>query len=205
MTKIKAIVFDFAGVVTTHGIENAIKHFWKIVPLWKLPVLLIFALFYLPKIEKGEITEVVAWRKSHWFLGKKTNIFELRDKILEHFILNQELIKEIKKLKPRYKIAMLTNNIEEWMDHFENEFHLSKIFDPMLNSAEVGLRKPNPKIFKLLLGQLNLKPAECLFVDDHRRNLWSAQSLGFKTLLFRNNRQFLNNLKKMLDNNKVSS
>lgn len=195
---IKAIIFDFAGVTATHGVESAIKRFWKIVPLWKLPVLLIFALFYLPKIEKGEITEVVAWRKSHWFLGKGNNIFELRDKILERFILNQELIREIKKLKPQYKIAMLTNNIEEWMDHFENKFHLSKIFEPVLNSAEVGLRKPNPKIFKLLLRQLGMKPAECLFVDDHKRNLWSAKSLGFKTIHFRNNRQFLTELKKHL-------
>lgn len=195
---IKAIIFDFAGVVATEGVESAIKRFWKIVPLWKLPVLLLFALFYLPKIEKGEITEVVAWRKSHWFLGKKTNIFELRDKILAHFILNQELIKEIKKLKPQYKIAMLTNNIEEWMDHFENEFFLSKIFNPILNSAEVGLRKPNPKIFQLLLRQLNQKPAECLFVDDHKRNLWFAKSLGFKTIHFKNNRQFLTELQKHL-------
>lgn len=198
MTKIKALVFDFGGVVVSNGVEEALKRFWEFIPVWKLPFFLIYAFIYLPKIEKGVLTEYRAWQKLKPFFNHKKELTGLRQNILNRFEMNEPLLSEIKKLKNHYQVALLTNNLMEWMDIFEERFKLNLYFFPIVNSAEVKLRKPNPAIFRLLLKKMGFKPEECIFVDDHRRNVWTARALGFKAILFKNNQQFFPLLKKTL-------
>lgn len=63
-------------------------------------------------------------------------------------------------------------------------FDLRGLFDVVVISDEVGLRKPEPEIYQLTAGKLGLRPADCVFVDDTARNLVTAQRLGMATVLF---------------------
>lgn len=62
-------------------------------------------------------------------------------------------------------------------------------FDSVILSDEVGLSKPDPEIYQLLLNKLGLEPEECIFVDDKPRNLIPASSLGMITILAPDNQE----------------
>jgi HAD superfamily hydrolase (TIGR01509 family) len=64
-------------------------------------------------------------------------------------------------------------------------------------SFEVGSRKPEKKIFRVLLSKYHLKPAECVFIDDRDFNLVPAKEIGLKTILFKNPKQLEKDLRKI--------
>ena len=65
-----------------------------------------------------------------------------------------------------------------------DEYELDQLFDAVVISDQVGLRKPSPRIYELTVAKLGLEPAACLFVDDTEYNLPAARELGMGTLLF---------------------
>lgn len=102
---------------------------------------------------------------------------------------NNELYKIAKKLKKKgYKIAILS---DQW--HLSKNSLIpekdKKIFDEVIISCEVGLRKPNPEIYKLLLKKLGVKTKEAIFIDNQPWNIIPAHKLGLKTILFIDNKK----------------
>ena len=123
----------------------------------------------------------------------KINKSKLRKWIIKAYknnvFLNKELLRKAKELKKRgYKIAILS---DQW--HFSRialmPKSLTKHFSPVVVSCEVGMRKPNPKIYGLILEKLNTMPEECLFIDNQEWNIKPARKLGMKAILFKNNKQ----------------
>jgi epoxide hydrolase-like predicted phosphatase len=72
------------------------------------------------------------------------------------------------------RTALLSNS---WGDQYLRD-GWSDLFDAVVISGEVGMRKPEPAIFAHTLDLLGLEPAECVFVDDHERNIRAAAALG---------------------------
>src|SRR3989344_6295562 len=99
--------------------------------------------------------------------------------------LNDNLIKIVKKLKEKYKIALLTNNNKEYCEEYLFKPKLDKLFDIIVISYLVGYRKPNSKIYQILIKKLELKPEEILFVDDDPTKLSFAEAQGIKTLVYK--------------------
>src|SRR5262249_53572306 len=65
-----------------------------------------------------------------------------------------------------------------WIEHFPIEW-----FDEIVDSSEVGLRKPDPAIYRLTAQRLDTTPEACLFLDDHPVNVAAAESVGMTGLL----------------------
>ncbi len=112
------------------------------------------------------------------------------------FKKNKELYKIAYDLKKQgYKIGILS---DQW--YLSKKALLSKKnikkFNPIIVSCDVGIRKPNPKIYKLLIRKCKCKPCEILFVDNRDWNTIPAEKLGIKTILFKDNKQFIKDLKK---------
>ena len=59
------------------------------------------------------------------------------------------------------------------------------LFDDVVVSAEVGLAKPDPEVFRLAARRLGLPPAECVFVDDWDVNVGAAREVGMAAILYR--------------------
>ena len=79
--------------------------------------------------------------------------------------------------------ALVTNNAAEFRDHWRNSIPLDALFHHVIDSSEVGLRKPDPKIFELALERLGAA-AECtIFLDDFQGNLDAAAQLGIRGIL----------------------
>jgi putative hydrolase of the HAD superfamily len=82
-----------------------------------------------------------------------------------------------------HRTALLTNNAREWGVTWRALIPLDELFHVVLDSSEVGLRKPDPAIYRLACRHLGLEPAECLFVDDLECNVEAARELGMEALL----------------------
>jgi len=114
-----------------------------------------------------------------------------------HFKENKQLFKQAFKLKKQgYKIAILSDQWHLSKKALMPERYIKK-FDEVVISCDVKMRKPNPKIYKLMLRKLNLPAKKCIFIDNQKWNLTPAKKLGMKTILFENNNTTLKKLQKI--------
>jgi putative hydrolase of the HAD superfamily len=95
------------------------------------------------------------------------------------------------------KTAVLSNTIESHAEVIKNHGGY-KNFDVVMLSNRVKLRKPEPKIYLLVVRRLKVKPRECIFVDDRKEFLKPARRLGIRTVLARNPRQVIHDIRKIL-------
>lgn len=117
--------------------------------------------------------------------------------IFKHEYDNEFLYKGVKtllsKLKKDYKLVLLSNSTYTIKSHF-NELNISKYFDEIIFSFEIGYIKPNEKAFKYVIDLMNVNYNECLLVDDNINNINQAKKLGMKVYHFDN----VENLNKFL-------
>jgi putative hydrolase of the HAD superfamily len=102
------------------------------------------------------------------------------------------MIEVMRGLRARgYRMALLTNNIREWEPLWRRMLPVEEIFEVIVDSAFVGVRKPEPGIYELTLERIGggIGPPECLFVDDVEQNIAAARELGMATVHFRTNDQ----------------
>ena len=94
------------------------------------------------------------------------------------------IINELKRAD--YKVYVLSNFARETYQTFivDNEFF--KNFDGMMFSYQVGYTKPNAIFYTLFLEKYNLNPAECVFIDDVADNVYAAQQLDIKGIVYKN-------------------
>jgi epoxide hydrolase-like predicted phosphatase len=116
----------------------------------------------------------------------------------KNFKFNKQLFKQALKLKKLgYKIAILS---DQW--HLSKKAlinpKITKVFNPVLISCDIGIRKPNSQIYRLILKKLNLSARNCLFIDNQKWNITPARKIGFQTILFKNNKQLFKQLSKKI-------
>lgn len=114
----------------------------------------------------------------------------------KNFKQNKQLFKKAFELKKKgYKIAVLS---DQWYLSKEALMppKLYKKFDEVVVSCDVGVRKPNPKIYKLILKKLKLSTKKVLFIDNQEWNIKPAKKIGEKTILYKNNKQLFKELGK---------
>jgi epoxide hydrolase-like predicted phosphatase len=83
-----------------------------------------------------------------------------------------------------YRTAILTNNVREWGRYWKESIPL-ELFDVVVDSCDVGLRKPDPAIFRLTCERLGVAPEAAVFLDDTRRHVESARQIGLQAILVR--------------------
>jgi len=79
------------------------------------------------------------------------------------------------------KTGILTNNVREW-SAWREKIPMDA-FDAVIDSCQVGIRKPEPDIYLLICKKLSLTPSSCLFLDDHPANVEAAVAVGLDALL----------------------
>jgi epoxide hydrolase-like predicted phosphatase len=88
-------------------------------------------------------------------------------------------------LRPRYRCAVLSNADRSLRARLESELAMHHLFDDIVVSAEVGMAKPQPEIFRLAADRLGLAPKACVFVDDWDQNVEAARAVGMQAVLHR--------------------
>jgi FMN phosphatase YigB (HAD superfamily) len=127
---------------------------------------------------------------------------ELEDEYLLRHTLSIGLLEFLKEIK-RYghEVWCLSNDLTEWSKKLRHRFGLEKYIAGFVISGDIGIRKPDSAIFRVLLAQSNMDPHNAIFVDDNRKNLDSAAAIGFDTILFKpTNQDLLNSRHKIAAN-----
>jgi epoxide hydrolase-like predicted phosphatase len=108
------------------------------------------------------------------------------------------MIEYMRELRDRgLRMALLTNNVREWEPHWRAKLpDIDEIFELVVDSAFVGMRKPDPAIYELTLERLGgVDPQACLFIDDIDLNCEAAAALGMQAVHFRSNEQAIPEIK----------
>jgi len=98
--------------------------------------------------------------------------------------MRDEMVERTRRLRADgYRTAMITNNVVEFRDYWRSMLPLDELFDLVVDSSEIGIRKPDPRIFDLALDQLGVRPQASIFLDDHPGNVVAAQQVGMQAIL----------------------
>lgn len=113
---------------------------------------------------------------------------------------NQTLLDFAQRLRPTYKIGLLSNIGADMMDGFFTPTERMQLFDDVILSGQVRLAKPDPAIFQLACDRLGVAPVEAVMIDDVGGNCDAARSIGMQAVRFENTVQTIAYLSKMLAN-----
>lgn len=112
--------------------------------------------------------------------------------------VDEELVSFIRSLRPTYLTGMISNAWLETRHWLENQWRIADSFDHIVISAEVGVAKPDPRIFHLALDGLEVTPLESVFIDDFEENIKAARKVGMHAILFRDPEQTIKELRQLL-------
>lgn len=108
------------------------------------------------------------------------------------------MIEEINALRPQYKTALLSNAWDNLREALTKKWEIDYAFDELFISAEMGVAKPDPEIYKKGLEKLALPPQAAVFVDDFIENIEAARELGMHGIHFQEKAQAMRELRALL-------
>lgn len=102
---------------------------------------------------------------------------------IESQIIPKEHINIVRNLKKRYNVGILSNNVQEWVEQVLKNYKIENLFDAVIISSRIGVRKPNTLIYYAALKKFSVKPEETIFIaDEVAEDLVAATGLGMKTI-----------------------
>jgi epoxide hydrolase-like predicted phosphatase len=118
---------------------------------------------------------------------------------IEQNPVNTELFDYIRdKLKPDYKLGILSNAGGNWLNDMFTDEQVA-LFDATTLSYEIGLTKPDPRVYQIAAQRLDVQPEECIFIDDQERYCAAAKELGMSAIIFTSTEQLIADLEAMLN------
>jgi putative hydrolase of the HAD superfamily len=206
----RAVVCDFGGVLTTPLIESFLHYqeqsgipFDQVVAAMgrltertgKNP---------LHELEKGAITEDEFLTSIEQEMGGGVSLRELHQVYFDHLQPNEPMIDFVRSLRVErgMRSALLTNNVREWEHKWRSMLpEIDEIFEVIVDSAFVGMRKPDPRIYTLTVERLGdgVRPEDCVFIDDIEVNCQAARELGMKAVQFHSAEQTIAEVEALLD------
>jgi FMN phosphatase YigB (HAD superfamily) len=129
--------------------------------------------------------EQVFWEE----IVKKFNLSEIEiqsliKRIANHFEKNLPIWEFLEKVKGKYKFGMINNGTKTIFEILSNKYDFAKYFDVLVNSIIFGVKKPDPRIYLHACDLLQVKPEDCIFVDDDLVNVLGAEKVGMKGILY---------------------
>lgn len=115
--------------------------------------------------------------------------------------LNVELADYFHSLRPKYQTVIISNSFVGAREKEAELYQFDTLCDFIIYSHEVGLCKPDPRIFTLTCERLGLKPSEVIFVDDHKEVFTSAVDMGMHCIEFRDNAQVITEIERCIREN----
>jgi putative hydrolase of the HAD superfamily len=209
MGSIHAVISDFGGVLTS-PLEGPMRDVFESagVSLAELGQSLVALTEQrdanpLFEMESGRISEAdflellsadMAART-----GRAVSLAGFGDRFFSALTVNTPFVDYLREVRGRgYALAMCTNNVREWAVHWRAMVPIDELFDVVIDSSAVGMRKPEPRIYELTLDALGLPAGETVFVDDLQVNCDAASRLGLQVVWFRDAEQAIADVESIL-------
>jgi putative hydrolase of the HAD superfamily len=184
----RAIIFDFGGVFTKTRSRDVVLH--RCEHQLGLARGALLGLLFVGEnwwsVSTGKTSADGYWQRICDALGGQVPpaLEPFKHNPFAYEELNATMVSLVRRLHRRFKIGLLSN-ATPYLEVLIEQNGLKDLFDVIVNSARVGLRKPGHEIYRLTVAKLKLEPQQCLFVDDKERNTEVAQALGMKAVVFR--------------------
>ena len=184
---IKVVIFDMGGVLL-RTFDSAPRE--ALAQRYGVTLRQLFDIIFISEssqqAERGEKSDADHWT---WALNQLRVAPEDRADFIRQWWagdrMDYDLLEFINNLRPDVRTGLLSN---AWLGTRANITKhwgsLDPYFDVVIFSAETGMRKPAPELFRWLLEKLGANPEEAIFVDDYGENIKAAQALGLRTVKF---------------------
>jgi putative hydrolase of the HAD superfamily len=172
---IKAVIFDFFGVLTidhTRRLSASVESKDLRTELQELT----------RQTDLGVITRDEHMEGVSRLLGM--SVAEIRNTYYGHPDLDRAVVRLVESSRTTHKTALLSNASSTSLDPYLSPQQMERLFDVVVVSAEVGMIKPDPRIFQLTADRLGMLPGECFFIDDIERNVTAARECGMRSTVF---------------------
>lgn len=196
----KAIVSDFGGVLTTplsELLEQFVEHTGITEEQFRDAMIRIVqedGSHPLLPLERGEITERAFLDRMEAALsavaGRTVRIPPFGEGVGTAMRANQEMFDYYRDLRAEgVRMALCTNNVREWEPHWRPMLPIDEVFEVVVDSAFVGTRKPESRIYAITVERLGVAAEDCVFVDDLEINVDGARKAGMHGVVFRDTAQ----------------
>ena len=196
---IKAVIFDFGGVIAEEGFREGLMSIAKKKNLdeqsfFRTAEEIIYKTGYVI----GKAKEKVFWETLSKETGVKEDYRHLRLEILRRFILRTEMLLLAEKLRNQGLVAALLTDQTNWLDEINGKKPFYNRFDYIINSYVLGKSKRDPSVFRDAARIIGIMPHLTLFVDDNVQNIKRASEAGMRTIHFTGIEDFKTQLEKEL-------
>lgn len=193
-TKIRAIILDYGGVISKpqnlDNVDNMIQFLNQDYNE--------FIKIYLSNrgsYDSGQLSGKEYWQRilqqfGLEFFGSKI------DKLIHEDVeswtkINDSMIKFVEEVRSNVrKVAMISNMTRDTLVYMKLYFQWLDFFDELIFSCDLGINKPDSRIYDACLRKIEISPKECLFVDDSMQNVEGAMAVGMNAIHFESYEQF---------------
>ena len=199
MSNIKAILFDYGGVLADEGFRNGLKALAREqgLDVSQMPQQGMRAV-YDSGFVLGRGTAADFWALLRQRTGLQGENETLTQRILEGFEIRPWMLELVTSLKARGYVTGILSDQTDWLDRLDQRDPFYSRFDHIFNSFYLGKGKQDPTLFLDVATKLSLEPVEILLIDDDSGNIQRARSSGYQGLHYINQQQFLTELEKVL-------
>jgi putative hydrolase of the HAD superfamily len=197
---IKAVIWDMGGVILQMDDETARQ---ALSQHYSIPLEEIYwAIFDSPSAKQAGVGQIAIqehWRNvaSHLSIPLE-EMAEFQRQFWSADTVDIQLVDYIRALRQAYKTGMLSNAWDDLRPVIENQWCISDAFEDIIISAEVGLAKPDQRIYQLAIERLGVLPDEAVFFDDVLENVQAARQVGLHAAQFENREQAIQELEQIL-------
>jgi putative hydrolase of the HAD superfamily len=197
---IKAVFFDLGGVIVRTDYQAPRQHLAERLGMEYED--LVKLVFESPTSARASVGEISA--EKHWAEVTKrarrpaAETESIRAEFFAGDIVDREILEFLRSLRPRYYVGLISNAWPDLRDYIiEQKF--DDAFDHMVISGEVGVMKPEARIYQIALEQAGVSPSEAVFVDDFAENIEGCWVVGMHGIQFRDPHKTMIELRILLD------
>jgi len=197
---IKAIIFDIGGVLI-RTIDRAPRQALaeQLGMTSRALEELVFGGESGRRAQLGEIDEPEQWafacRQVGWPLER---VDEFRGQFFGGDRFDAELLNYIRQLRQDYQTGIISNAMNGTRALIDGPWEMGALFDVIVLSGEVGVMKPDARIYQIALEQLGVQAEQAVFIDDFQHNIDGAQAVGMHGVHFRSPEQLMTELDVLL-------
>ena len=192
---IKAIFFDWGGVLIEHPTNNILNYCAVFLGISKERLIKVYQKYHI-RLQTGEADEKDLWEDILRSEGKTINLKESlwREAFSTAYSPRENMFKLVKRLRNNgYKIGLISNTessaAELFLEKHKNEF------DSTVFSCDLGIIKPYARIYYKALESLDVLAEKSVFIDDLEENIKGAENIGMKGILYKSYEQVRDELR----------
>lgn len=197
--KIKAVFFDFGGVIQRTEYQSPRQRLAERFGMEYADIDNI--VFNSPTAKQATVGELSV--EKHWeavakrLKVSKEEIAEVEREFFAGDVADHSILEYLRSLRPRFITGLISNAWSDMREYLVRQ-KMDDAFDHLIISAEAGVAKPEAKIYHLALEQAKVQPGAAVFVDDVAANIAACEQVGMKGILFKDPQEAMTQLKKLL-------